>query len=105
MLDDTLPYTAHAEATLFHSEILSSDNTYLEYSNQQIHGIMLSLEQANKYLNYILCSTGKKKPNQNQTTTKHPAAVTPAEGTHCKLYTDSQGSEIFDRRTQVGSIA
>lgn len=66
---------------------------------------MLALEQTNKDLNYILCSKGKKTTNQNQTTIKHQAAVTLAEDIHCKQCTDSQGSEMFDRRIQVGSIA
>lgn len=80
------------------SEFLSSDNT-----NQQIHGMMLSLEQTSTWA--ASSAQQEKNPNQDQTTTKHQAAVTLAEDTHCKLCTDSQGSEMFDRRTQVSSIA
>lgn len=83
------------------SEFLSSDNTNLEYSEQQIQGIMLSQERTNKYLNCILSSRGKKKPP----TTKHQAAETLEEDIDCKLCTDSQASETFDKRIQVGSIA
>lgn len=75
---DNLPYTSHAGATLFHSEFLSSDNTNLEYSKQQIQGIMLSQEQTNKYLNCILCPRGKKKkkPTHNQA----PSCSNPGRG-------------------------
>lgn len=73
---DNLPYTSRAGATLFHSEFLSSDNTNLEYSKQQIQGIMLSQEQTNKYLNCILYSRGKKKPTHNQA----PSCSNPGRG-------------------------